>query len=182
MKKSRALIFCILFALMSVSVSAEALPKPDFFGYVYDYANVIDTSDEYLIDKYAEIVDRSETATVIVVTVETLNDMDSEEYASEIFNTWGIGRQPVDDGVLILLAPNERKIQITTGNGIAAKISGDECGRIIDEFSIEKLSVNRFSEGMKELTKAMCIKVMLVNSALFDDMDLVEQVNRIGEK
>lgn len=150
--------------------------KPDFFSYVYDYANVISASDEYLISTYAQSVDTLGVAQLIAVTVESLTDMDDAEYCTQLMNTWGIGRATTNDGILILLAPNERRIRIGTGSGIDKQLSDDMCGMLLDKYAIPFLAENEFSSGMVSLVKATCAKVMIEKHPIFDDKDMITEL------
>lgn len=166
------LIAVIVFACPSFA-SAGVLEKPGFFSYVYDYANVISASDEYLISTYAQSVDALGVAQVITVTVESLSQMDDAEYCTQLMNTWGIGRATQNDGVLLLLAPNERRIRIGTGSGINKQLSNEVCGILIDKYAIPSLSVNEFSSGMVSLVKATCAEVMIERHPIFDDKNMI---------
>ena len=173
----KAIILSVLIMLLLFSgCYAEVLEKPLSFSYVFDYADVISTSDEYLISLYAMTADNAQAAQVIVVTVNSLSGMSAADYATDMINSWGIGRAGVNDGILILLAPNERVIQLETGSGINMQISGERCGQLIDDYAIELLASNRFSEGLVRLTKAVCLEAVLKRAPLFDEPDLIRDL------
>ena len=174
MKKSVLLALIIL--LLCSNCYAEVLEKPSTFSYVFDYADVISTSDEYLISLYAMTAYNAQAAQVVVVTVNSLSGMNASDYATEMINSWGIGRADVNDGILILLAPNERLIQLGTGSGIEMQITGERCGQLIDDYAIELLASNRFSEGLVRLTKAVCLEAVLRRAPLFDEPDLIRDL------
>ena len=174
-KKIGVFMLLLLF-VVPVACSAEVLECPEFSGYVYDYANVIAASDEVLINLYAEAVDNIKAGQVIVVTVDSLSGMTAADYGLELMNTWGIGRANVNDGLLILLAPNERRIQICTGSGIDTQVTDDDCGTLIDEFALQQLANNDFSAGIVSLTKAACLKLVFERNPLFDDKEMLEAV------
>ena len=173
----KAIILSVLIMLLLFSgCYAEVLEKPLSFSYVFDYADVISTSDEYLISLYAMTADNAQAAQVIVVTVNSLSGMSASDYATEMINSWGIGRAGVNDGILILLAPNERIIQLETGSGINMQLSGERCGQLIDDYAIELLASNRFSEGLVRLAKAVCLEAVLKRAPLFDEPDLIRDL------
>lgn len=180
--KRIALIIALLLFFFPTIGSAEVLKCPTFTGYVYDYANVLSASDEVLINNYAEVTEDIGVGQVIVVTVNTLSGMTAEEYGLELMNTWGIGRADINDGLLILLAPNERYVQICTGSGIDTQITNDECGELIDKFALSYLGNNEFSEGIRILTKAACIELAFERSTLFDDARIITEILELHKK
>ena len=180
-KKIGVFMLLLLF-VVPVACSAEVLECPEFSGYVYDYANVISASDEVLINFYAEAVDNIEAGQVIVVTVDSLSGMTAADYSLELFNSWGIGRANVNDGLLILFAPRDGEIYLCTGSGIDTQITDEDCGTLIDEFALQKLIKGDYSAGMVSLTKAACLKLVVERNPLFDDKEMLEAVVKLGRE
>lgn len=173
----RIIQLLVLLLLLVPSIGcADVIARPEFNGYVYDYSNVISASDEMMINAYAATVESMGAGQIIVVTVDSLSGMTAADYGLELFNSWGIGRAEVNDGLLIMLAPNERYVQICTGSGIDNLVTDEECGILIDEFAIPFFSKNEFSKGMLYLTKATCIELALERSTLFDDKEMIKSV------
>lgn len=169
------LLVMVVLSIPNLAYS-EVLERPKFNGYVYDYANVITASDEIMINAYAETVENIGAGQVVAVTVNSLSGMNSADYGLELFNSWGIGHADINDGLLILLAPNERSIQICTGLGIDTQITDEECGALIDEFALQRLRENEFSTGMLLLAKAACLKLVLERSPMFDDAEMLIEI------
>lgn len=180
-QKIKIYMMTIFFAvlLFPCRIFAEVLPKPVFSGYVYDYANVINAIDKGLINTYAESINSMSAGTVIVVTVESLNNMSSLDYGTQLFDEWGIGSSELNDGLLILLAPYERHIQMITGSGVESQMTGEICGELIDTYAIDKLAANQFSAGIRDLAKAACLKMALMRSPLLDDLQLICDVQSL---
>jgi uncharacterized protein len=70
---------------------------------------------------------------VVVMSVPSLGSSRIEDYAFRVANQWGIGDEERDDGVLVLIAPNERKVRIEVGLGLEKILTNDLCKKIIDE-------------------------------------------------
>ena len=174
--KRMVLVITVCVLLIPCLGYSEVLECPNFTGYVYDYANVISASDEILINAYAEAADSIGAGQVIVVAVNSLCGMTAADYSLELFNSWGIGRANVNDGLLILLAPNERSVRLCTGSGIDMQVTDEDCGTLIEEFALQKLANNEFSAGMVSLTKAACLKLVFERSLLFDDKEMIKAV------
>ena len=180
MRRIVQVIMLLAFFLPRISY-ADVLERPAFTGYVYDYGDVLTSSDETLMNNYARTTEDIGAGQVIVVTVESLSGMTAAEYGLELMNAWGIGRAGINDGLLILLALNERYVQICTGSDIDTQITDDECGLLIDEFALSYLANNEFSKGVMELTKASCLELVFERSALFDDKRMIEKIFNMNE-
>ena len=121
----------VLAALLAAagSTSAQDLPPPS--GPVTDLANVLDEATESSLLAAIRGVERETTAEIAVVTVPTLGGSSVEEMAERLFNTWGVGQKGVDNGVLLLVAPNERQVRIEVGYGLEAILPDGLAGQII---------------------------------------------------
>lgn len=187
-KKSKKLITSMLLVLLMffsplVSWADDSLiNKTDIF-YVNDKANVLDRSlEEYIVSVNTNFSDTAENPQVVVVTVPTLGDMSIEEYAYKLFEKYEVGEKNYDNGVLILLAPNEREIRIEVGYGLEGAITDSKSGAIIDE-SIVYLSENDFTSAIEMIFNNICNEIALeyeYDSSIFevsDDMHLVDFSN-----
>src|SRR5689334_6119449 len=85
---------------------------------VHDFANLLTAEDRQQLESLAQEVEQRTTAQFAIVTVRTLEGQTVEKYANTLFNQWGIGRQDVNNGVLLLVAPHEHKMRIEVGRGL----------------------------------------------------------------
>lgn len=125
---------CLWFALLLAFVSAPAaaldLPaRPQ--GPIYDEADILPADQEAALDQRLRAFDAKTGDAVIVVTVNSLQGDTIEDYASKLYASWGIGGAERDTGVLLLIAPNERKMRIEVGYGLTPYITDILSGRII---------------------------------------------------
>jgi len=130
-----ATLQCLLAALLLAGLPAPAQaalnlpPRPS--GPIYDGANIIPDSDEAALDARLREFDARTGNAVIVATVNSLDNDTIEDYAAKLYATWGIGGAERDTGVLLLVAPNERKLRIEVGYGLTPYITDILSGRII---------------------------------------------------
>lgn len=144
MRKIFLLIFVVAFALL---FSVE-FPKPTPYKYVNDYVGVLDkTAVEKIISVGKELEDKT-TAQVVVVVVPSLSGLTVEEYANRLFREWGIGRKEKNNGVLFLVAMNDRKVRIEVGYGLEGAIPDGKAGRILDEYVIPYFKNGEYSKGI----------------------------------
>ena len=123
-------LIVLAIALLALPASAQELPpRPD--GPVYDGANMIDDAVEAQLDERLRAYNRETGRSVIVATVPNLDGETVEGYAVELYETWGIGGEETDEGALLLVAQEERKIRIEVGYGSTPTLTDAASGRII---------------------------------------------------
>jgi uncharacterized protein len=141
---ARLLAFLCAFAL-SLGGGA-ALAQPEFpergTAPVLDLANVIDDTDEALLTERLDAFEETNQRQFVVVTVPSLDGYDIADYGYQLGRAWGLGDEENDDGIILLVAPNERKVRIEVGYGLEAVIPD---GLAFDV--IERDIVPRFKEG-----------------------------------
>ena len=121
----------LLFAAFNIfSLTVESL-KPS--GWVNDYAGVIDGANSAKITSLIGELQEKTTAEIAVVTITSLESQNLEDFTNRLFAGWGIGKKGKDNGVMILVAVNERKIRIETGYGVEGVIPDGAAGAIIRE-------------------------------------------------
>ncbi|WP_010410513.1 TPM domain-containing protein [Citromicrobium sp. JLT1363] len=123
-------LIVLAIALLALPAAAQELPpRPD--GPVYDGANMIDDAVEAQLDERLRAYNRETGRSVIVATVPSLDGETVEGYAVELYETWGIGGEDTDEGALLLVAQEERKIRIEVGYGSTPTLTDAASGRII---------------------------------------------------
>ncbi|MCX6209213.1 MAG: TPM domain-containing protein [Bacteroidetes bacterium] len=98
------------------------LPKPSSPRLVVDYANVLAQHDADELERKLVELDKTTSNQISVVTVATLNGEAIEDVANETFRAWGIGDKKNNNGVLLLIAINDRKVRIEVGYGLEGAI------------------------------------------------------------
>ncbi len=155
MKKLIALIICIF--CMSSAVFAEI---PQHTGnYANDFADVLSPQTEEYINKMSREYDDANGTQIVVATIKSLEGDYIESYANEMFRKWGIGGEEENNGLLILLATEDREIRVEVGYGLEGTINDAKAGRIIDETAYDDFKNNNFDAGIlnlyKEIIKAV---------------------------
>ena len=85
---------------------------------------------------------------MIVVTVHSLEGRDIADYTRDLGRYWGIGRKGIDDGIVILVAPTERKTRIAVGYGLENSLTSAFCQNVITEKMLPSFKTSRFAEGL----------------------------------
>lgn len=115
-----ALLFGLFIALLLV-LPAGAQSKIDFpplTGRVVDQANLLDPATEQSLTEKLAALEASSTDQLVVVTVNSLQDQEIEDYGYQLGRAWGIGQKENDNGALLIVAPNERKVRVEVGYGL----------------------------------------------------------------
>ncbi|WP_299308495.1 YgcG family protein [uncultured Croceicoccus sp.] len=124
-----ALLLAVV-AMVAGPAGAQDYPaRPD--GPVLDAANVLPTAEEAALDRRLRRYNRETGNAVIVATVQSLDGEEPFAYAQGLAETWGIGGEETEQGVLMLVAPNEREVFITTSRGVQTRLTDISTGRIV---------------------------------------------------
>lgn len=155
--KRKFAFFSVLFLILTLSFTSFAidLPEPSNDFFVNDFANVINEEDEEEIMKIGADLFEQTTAQVVVVTVDSLDGYDVDEYALELGREWGVGSKEANNGVVLLLSVSDRKISIQVGYGLEGCVTDVKSGEILDTYAIPYLRDNDFSTGLIEAYKAI---------------------------
>ena len=142
-------IVCILIASITGTVFAAQVPSaPKQNIYVQDYANVIDADTERQMQTYSARLAQRTGAQLVIVTVDTTGDTPIEQYALDILRTWGIGDKEKNNGVLMLVAVNDRKSRIEIGYGLEGALNDAKTGQIQDTYMIPAFQQGQYSQGI----------------------------------
>jgi len=139
-----ALLFAI--TLTSTAFSAS-FPSPR--GFVNDFAQVLDTRTEARLESIAAALNQKTGIEVVTVTVPSLEGLPVTDYAVSLFEKWKIGKKGKDNGVLILVAPVEKKVRIEVGYGLEPVLSDGKSGEILDHYMIPFFEEGSFSKGIE---------------------------------
>lgn len=158
----KCLVFVFVFLLFNTFnlVSAETLnPTNNFF--VNDFANVISPSDESSMQIAGEKLFSDTTAQAVVVTVENMGGKDIDSFALNLARNWGIGSEDKNNGVLIILAVEERKVKIEVGTGLEGALTDAKTGRILDIYGVKHFEDNDFSLGLSKVYNSVVNEIYI---------------------
>ena len=131
-RKSAALLLCLLLTLLfsvSASASTEIVQPTDA-----DYANVLSNETEQFVVEQVQALKQLCGGEIAVVTIDFLNDLNSEEYAYEIINQWGVGDAQKNNGAVLLLVPGEGKGWLTVGAGLEDYLTAGVLDEILNTY------------------------------------------------
>jgi uncharacterized protein len=126
-------LVALLLALFALAAPASAQNFPKLTGRVVDQANLLRPEQELDISSKSEALEAQTGRQFVVATVNSLEGVPIEDYAYRLGRAWKIGDEKRDDGVILLVAPSERKVWIATGYGAGAFLTDAVSGVIYRE-------------------------------------------------
>ncbi len=137
-------------ALVGVAAQAQDYPpRPD--GPVYDGANILSAGTKAQLDQQLRAYNAQTGRAIIVATVPSLGGASIESYATTLYtDKWGIGGAQRDTGLLLLIAPNERKMRIEVGYGLHGYFGGIMAGRVINDVIAPRFKEGNFDAGVTD--------------------------------
>lgn len=156
MLKTRDRIFIIVFSLIlifnpfsNLVEAIKTLPESSFDFYVYDELYSLDNNTkDHIINVNKEIYKKTGSQLVVAV-VNSLNNLDINTYASALFEKWEIGSRGKDNGILILMAPNDREMWIEVGYGLEGVLPDSRVKRIINESMLPYFDEDDYDIGLR---------------------------------
>ncbi|WP_420835603.1 TPM domain-containing protein [Neobacillus jeddahensis] len=153
-------MFFTLFLCATTALAEDVqIPAPVGDIYVQDFAQVLSETEQAELRSLGRSLEDQSTAQVVVLTVETIGDRTIEEYANAAFRQYGIGSKKENNGVLLIVAMNERKARIEVGYGLEGRIPDGKAGRILDEYAIPYLKEQQPNKAITETYKALTKEV-----------------------
>lgn len=155
MKKTFSFILALCLFL-SLGVSAFAVVDQSESFYVADYSNVLSNDTEQMIINYnGSLEQQCQGAQIVVVTVDYLDGMYSDEYAYQLFNDWGVGSADYNNGMLLLLAIQENKAWLAYGLGLSSLIDSDQVDSLLDKYFWKDFDRGNYDEAVTSLFNAL---------------------------
>ncbi len=134
---------CLAALLLAFPAAAQDFPK--LSGRVVDAADLLSPATEAALTEKLKTLEETTTRQLVVATVPDLQGYDIADYGYRLGREWGLGRKDEDNGALLLVAPNERKVRIEVGYGLEGYLT-DALSSVI----INRQIVPRFRDGDME--------------------------------
>ncbi|MBR5085543.1 MAG: TPM domain-containing protein [Muribaculaceae bacterium] len=169
----------LLMLCLAMGMSAQVPDKPTEKKLVWDNANILDDSQEKLIEDSLEYFSRTTSNQIVVMTVtnEMLDGMSLSEFGQEVGQKWGVGHKGSDNGVVVLIKPKtgddamgKGRAFISTGYGAEGPLPDLLCSKIVDEEMVPHFKENDYAGGIWAALKVL-------KPALQGDFNTEEYVN-----
>ncbi len=145
--QSRAI--CVGLMLMVLAGTAIAAPElPALTGQVVDQAGLLDAGQEAALVARLQTLMAETSNQMVVVTVPDLQGYDIAEFALELGRTWGIGQADKNNGLVLLVAPTERKVRFEVGYGLEGFMTDATSSHIIQREILPAFREGNFPKGI----------------------------------
>ncbi|KRB29956.1 MULTISPECIES: YgcG family protein [unclassified Acidovorax] len=141
-------IFLIPFLPTLGWAQAQPLVVPPLTGHVIDQSGTLTTTDTQALEGQLAALERAHGAQVVVLMVPTTAPEDIAAYANRVGNLWKIGRREVGDGVLVVVAKNDRRMRIEVAKSLEGAIPDIAAARIIDGAMKPRFQQGDFAGGL----------------------------------
>ena len=146
----KGLVWLVIFLALATAAWAQPQipPKPTTEVYCQDYAGLltVDTKKK-IVDIGTQLADKTK-AQVVVVTVKNLGGSPIEEYSLTLLRQWGIGDRQLNNGLLLLVAVDDRLSRIEVGYGLEGALPDAKTGRIQDAYLIPYFQKDEYNQGI----------------------------------
>ncbi len=145
----KLILGCVAVLLMA------AAPAPK--GHVNDLANIIPDDREAVLEQSLRDYEARTTIEMAVVTTPSLEGQAIEEYSIALAREWGIGKKGADNGVLVLIAPNDREFRVEVGSGLEGDLTDADSGIMAREILVPAFRAEPpdYAGGIEGLTQAL---------------------------
>jgi uncharacterized protein len=135
-------------ALLCTIATALSLNLPSLSGRVVDQANIVQPSTRNAIEQKLTDLETKSGIQLVVATVPSLQGQEIEPYANELFRNWKLGEKTKNNGVLLLVAPNERRVRIEVGYGLEGTLTDALSKVIIANGMTPRFKAGDFGDGI----------------------------------
>ena len=140
---------CILALLLCWPFAAAAdVAVPPLSGRVVDQTGTLSSADIASLTQRLEDLEARKGSQVAVLIVPTTQPETIEQYSIRVAEAWKVGRKKVDDGAILIVAKNDRKVRIEVGYGLEGALNDVTAKRIIDEVILPKFREGDFAGGI----------------------------------
>lgn len=141
-------IICGFLLFFLLAGGTQALEVPQLRHHVNDYAGMLTAPTARELETTLADLEKTDSTQIIILTIPTLAGETLEEFSIKVAESWRIGQREVDNGVIIVLAKQERKIRIEVGRGLEGKLTDLVSGRILREVILPRLKAGDVDGGL----------------------------------
>jgi uncharacterized protein len=136
-----------------------ALEVPALKGRVNDYAAILSPATRSQLEQTLAAFETTESTQIVILTIASLQGESIETFSLQVAERWRIGQKPLDNGAILLIAKNDRKLRIEVGYGLEGRLTDLLAGRIIRDTILPHFKAGDFDQGVISGVQAMMAAV-----------------------
>ncbi|MEZ5695109.1 MAG: TPM domain-containing protein [Sphingomonadaceae bacterium] len=146
---------------MGCAAKGDAPPPPalELTGRVVDAADIIATPVEAQLTSQLEQLEADTGVQLVVATTPSLEGKDILVYSVDLARAWGIGDAKRNDGLMLLVAPNEREVRIEVGYGLESTVKDEEADEILQQAVLPEFRKGSFERGIMQGVDRLILEV-----------------------
>jgi uncharacterized protein len=145
--------------LLLTAVSLMALEVPKLNGRVNDYAQLLSPATQRHLEGVLRSFEQTDSTQLVVLTITSLEGMAIEDFSIRVAEQWKIGQKGLDNGAILVISRNDRKLRIEVGYGLEGKLTDLMAGRIIRDVITPAFKAGNFDQGVVAGVEAMMATV-----------------------
>jgi uncharacterized protein len=149
----------VLLTLACGSAIAAAQEIPFLSGRVVDDANILSPGARDRLTAMLKAHEEATTNQIVVLTVPTIAPSSIEEFAVKVFETWKLGQKDKDNGVLVVIVPQDRKLRIEVGYGLEGTLTDGAAGDIIRTWMTPAFKAGNYDKGVEDGVAAIAARL-----------------------
>lgn len=142
-----ALLCLLLCLLLAAPAAAQDFPK--LTGRVVDQANLLSPADEFELDGKLAALEQQTSRQLVVATIPSLGGYEIADYGYRLGRAWGIGQKEADNGAILLVAPNERRVRVEVGYGLEPILTDAFADRVVEDIIVPRFEAGDMAGGIK---------------------------------
>jgi uncharacterized protein len=156
---SRAIRLAIVLAILVPAALRADIAIPYLTGRVVDEANILSSDARDRITTATKAHEAATSNQVVVLTVTTIGSTSIEEYAVKVFEAWKLGQKGKDNGVLVVVVPQDRKMRIEVGYGLEGPLPDGAAGEIIRTWMTPAFKAGNYDKGVEDGVAAIIARL-----------------------
>lgn len=149
MNKIKLIFFALILLMANTLVFAQTIKIPKLTSSVIDKAKLLSIKEREMLQKRIKKIFSNGGPQIQILTVENVQGLEIEDFSIRVAESWKIGSKEDGNGIIIIVAKEERKVRIEVGDGIEGDLTDYKSNQIIQEKIIPQFKLSRFSQGLQ---------------------------------
>ncbi len=175
-KLLKTIVFLSLIFVSLLAKSTEFPSVPNPFRYVNDYTNTLSEQEKQYFENKLYQYGKETSSQIALVIIPTTGEQEIAQYTAELGDKWGIGRKQLNNGVLFLVAKNDRKIFIATGQGLQGVLPDAFLSQLIRQGILPYFKQGQYAQGINNGLEHIIAASKGEYAAQVEEEDLMDQI------
>ena len=154
-----ASLLCLFLLVPAVALAAPSFPP--LSGRVVDNANLLSPAAEQKLTDELAALEQKTGHQLVVATLPDLQGYEIEDYGYQLLRTWRIGRKGENDGAILIVAPNQRKVRVEVGYGLEPVLTDALSSLILQRTTLPAFKAGNYERGVIDGTEAIAAQIGL---------------------